>query len=46
MALPGISACGPGGTPKPVGGLLHLPEGPGSGLVVDEAELAGRRVEV
>ena len=32
--------------PKPVGGLFHLPEGPGLGLVVNEAELAKRRVEV
>ena len=32
--------------PKPVDGLFHLPEGPGLGLVVNEAELAKRRVEV
>jgi L-alanine-DL-glutamate epimerase-like enolase superfamily enzyme len=32
--------------PKPVGGLFHLPEGPGLGLVVNEAELAKRRVEI
>ena len=32
--------------PKPVGGLFHLPEGPGLGLVVNEAELTKRRVEV
>jgi L-alanine-DL-glutamate epimerase-like enolase superfamily enzyme len=32
--------------PKPVGGLFHLPEGPGLGLVVNEAELAQRRVEI
>jgi L-alanine-DL-glutamate epimerase-like enolase superfamily enzyme len=32
--------------PRPVGGLFHLPEGPGLGLVVNEGELAKRRVEV
>jgi L-alanine-DL-glutamate epimerase-like enolase superfamily enzyme len=32
--------------PKPVDGLFHLPEGPGLGLMVNEAELAKRRVEV
>jgi L-alanine-DL-glutamate epimerase-like enolase superfamily enzyme len=32
--------------PKPVGGLFHLPDGPGLGLVVNEAELAKRRVEI
>ena len=32
--------------PKPVRGLFHLPEGPGLGLVVNEAELAKRRVEI
>src|SRR5580693_272945 len=32
--------------PKPVAGLFHLPEGPGLGLVVNEAELAQRRVEI
>lgn len=32
--------------PKPVDGLFHLPDGPGLGLRVDEAELGRRRVEV
>jgi L-alanine-DL-glutamate epimerase-like enolase superfamily enzyme len=32
--------------PRPVGGLFHLPEGPGLGLVVKEDELERRRVEV
>jgi D-galactarolactone cycloisomerase len=32
--------------PRPVDGLFHLPDGPGLGLVVNEAELARRRVEV
>ena len=32
--------------PRPVDGLFHLPDGPGLGLVVNEAELAKRRVEV
>jgi L-alanine-DL-glutamate epimerase-like enolase superfamily enzyme len=32
--------------PKPVGGLFHLPDGPGLGLVVNEAELAKRRVDL
>jgi L-alanine-DL-glutamate epimerase-like enolase superfamily enzyme len=32
--------------PRPVDGFFHLPEGPGLGLVVNEAELAQRRVEV
>jgi L-alanine-DL-glutamate epimerase-like enolase superfamily enzyme len=32
--------------PKPVGGLFHLPEGPGLGLMVNETELAKRRVEI
>ena len=32
--------------PWPVDGLFHLPDGPGLGLVVNEAELAKRRVEV
>jgi L-alanine-DL-glutamate epimerase-like enolase superfamily enzyme len=32
--------------PRPVDGLFHLPEAPGLGLVVNEAELAKRRVEV
>src|SRR3954452_987665 len=32
--------------PRPVDGLFQLPEGPGLGLVVNEAELAGRRVEL
>jgi L-alanine-DL-glutamate epimerase-like enolase superfamily enzyme len=32
--------------PRPVDGLFHLPDGPGLGLAVNEAELARRRVEV
>jgi L-alanine-DL-glutamate epimerase-like enolase superfamily enzyme len=32
--------------PKPVDGLFHLPTAPGLGLVVDEAALAARRVEI
>jgi L-alanine-DL-glutamate epimerase-like enolase superfamily enzyme len=32
--------------PQPVEGLFHLPDGPGLGLVVNDAELARRRVEV
>lgn len=32
--------------PRPVDGLFHLPDGPGLGLVVNEAELAKRRVDV
>ncbi len=32
--------------PRPVDGLFHLPDGPGLGLVLNEAELAKRRVEV
>jgi len=32
--------------PRPVDGIFHLPDGPGLGLVVHEAELAKRRVEV
>ncbi len=32
--------------PRPVDGLFHLPDGPGLGLVVNEAELAKRRVEI
>lgn len=32
--------------PRPVNGLFHLPEGPGLGLVVNETELARRRVDV
>ncbi len=32
--------------PYPVDGLFHLPTGPGLGLVVNEQELAKRRVEV
>jgi L-alanine-DL-glutamate epimerase-like enolase superfamily enzyme len=32
--------------PLPMDGLFHLPQGPGLGLVVNEAELARRRVEV
>jgi L-alanine-DL-glutamate epimerase-like enolase superfamily enzyme len=30
----------------PVSGLFHLPDGPGLGLVVNEAELGKRRVEI
>jgi len=30
--------------PKPVDGLFHLPDGPGLGLRVNEAELKKRRV--
>src|SRR5580692_3914296 len=32
--------------PKPMDGLFHLPAGPGLGLVVNEAELTKRRVDV
>jgi L-alanine-DL-glutamate epimerase-like enolase superfamily enzyme len=32
--------------PVPVDGLFHLPSGPGLGLTVNEAALAGRRVEL
>ena len=32
--------------PKPVDGLFHLPTAPGLGLVIDEAELKRRRVEL
>ena len=32
--------------PRPVDGVFHLPTEPGLGLRVNEAELAGRRVEV
>jgi D-arabinonate dehydratase/D-galactarolactone cycloisomerase len=32
--------------PRPVDGLFHLPEGPGLGLIVNDAELAKRRIEV
>jgi L-alanine-DL-glutamate epimerase-like enolase superfamily enzyme len=32
--------------PKPVDGLLHLPQEPGLGLLVNEPELAKRRVEI
>jgi len=32
--------------PRPIDGLFHLPDGPGLGLVANEAELAKRRVEV
>ena len=32
--------------PKPVEGLFHLPEGPGLGLTLDEAELAKRCVPI
>ncbi|HEX3573371.1 MAG TPA: mandelate racemase/muconate lactonizing enzyme family protein [Rhodopila sp.] len=32
--------------PVPVDGLFHLPSGPGLGLVVNEAALAARRVEI
>jgi L-alanine-DL-glutamate epimerase-like enolase superfamily enzyme len=32
--------------PRPVDGLFHLPDGPGLGLVVNEAELARRQVGV
>jgi L-alanine-DL-glutamate epimerase-like enolase superfamily enzyme len=32
--------------PLPVDGLFHLPTGPGLGLVVNEAALAARRVEI
>jgi L-alanine-DL-glutamate epimerase-like enolase superfamily enzyme len=32
--------------PRPAGGLFHLAGGPGLGLVVNDAELAARRVEV
>ncbi len=30
--------------PKPVGGMFHVPDGPGLGLVVEQAELDDRRV--
>jgi L-alanine-DL-glutamate epimerase-like enolase superfamily enzyme len=32
--------------PKPVGGMFHVPEGPGLGLVVEETELQNRRVDI
>ncbi len=32
--------------PKPVGGMFHLPDGPGLGLVVEETELENRRVDI
>ncbi|MFL6116765.1 MAG: enolase C-terminal domain-like protein, partial [Catenulispora sp.] len=32
--------------PVPVDGLFRLPDGPGLGLVLNEAELAARRVEL
>jgi L-alanine-DL-glutamate epimerase-like enolase superfamily enzyme len=32
--------------PVPVGGLFHLPTGPGLGLLVNEAALAAHRVEI
>jgi L-alanine-DL-glutamate epimerase-like enolase superfamily enzyme len=32
--------------PTPIDGLFHLPTGPGLGLVVNEAALAARRVEI
>jgi L-alanine-DL-glutamate epimerase-like enolase superfamily enzyme len=32
--------------PKPVDGLFHLPTGPGLGLIVNETELAKRRISV
>jgi L-alanine-DL-glutamate epimerase-like enolase superfamily enzyme len=32
--------------PKPVGGLFHVPDGPGLGLVVAETELESRRVDI
>jgi L-alanine-DL-glutamate epimerase-like enolase superfamily enzyme len=32
--------------PKPVAGLFHLPDGPGLGLIVDDAELETRRMEI
>jgi L-alanine-DL-glutamate epimerase-like enolase superfamily enzyme len=32
--------------PKPVDGLFHLPDGPGLGLRIIEAELAARRVNI
>lgn len=32
--------------PKPVNGLFHVPDGPGLGLVLEQAELEKRRVEV
>jgi L-alanine-DL-glutamate epimerase-like enolase superfamily enzyme len=32
--------------PKPVGGMFHVPEGPGLGLVVEETELENRRVDI
>jgi L-alanine-DL-glutamate epimerase-like enolase superfamily enzyme len=31
--------------PMPVDGLFHLPNGPGLGLRVNEAELTARRVD-
>lgn len=32
--------------PKPVNGLFHVPDGPGLGLVLEQAELEKRRVEI
>ena len=32
--------------PKPVGGMFHVPDGPGLGLVVEQAELENRRVDI
>jgi L-alanine-DL-glutamate epimerase-like enolase superfamily enzyme len=32
--------------PKPVDGLFHLPAEPGLGLILNEAELARRRVPI
>jgi L-alanine-DL-glutamate epimerase-like enolase superfamily enzyme len=32
--------------PRPLDGLFHLPDGPGLGLVVNEAELAKRRLDI
>jgi L-alanine-DL-glutamate epimerase-like enolase superfamily enzyme len=31
--------------PKPVGGMFHVPKGPGLGLVVQQAELENRRID-
>jgi L-alanine-DL-glutamate epimerase-like enolase superfamily enzyme len=32
--------------PKPIGGMFHVPDGPGLGLVVEETELENRRVDI
>jgi L-alanine-DL-glutamate epimerase-like enolase superfamily enzyme len=32
--------------PKPVGGMFHVPDGPGLGLLVEWPELENRRVDI